>query len=192
MSILPQKRDVTSLFSTGKPYYIDFYQRDYKWKREHIKKLLEDLFYRFNLDYNEELDNNEQAISYYDWYYLNTYVTNVYNGRTFIVDGQQRFTSLTLILIKLYHLTKNYPELSNLSDYISDRIAGKTPTGREYWMGHDNRKLALEDLYLNDNAKHNISPASDISIRNMYQNYDTIGQELSEQLDDAHKLQAFS
>ncbi len=190
MSILPQKCNVTSIFSTGRPYSIDFYQRDFKWKREHIKKLLEDLFYRFNLDYNEELDNNEQTISRYDWYYLNTYVTNVYNGRTFIVDGQQRFTSLTLILIKLYHLTKSYPELSNLSDYISDRIAGKTPTGREYWMGHDNRKLALEDLYLNDNAKHN--PASDISIRNMYQNYDTIGQELSEQLEDAHKLQAFS
>jgi len=194
MSILPQKRDVASLFSTGSPYYIDFYQRDYKWKREHIEKLLEDLFYRFNLDYNEELDNNEQTISHYDWYYLNTYVTNIYNGRTFIVDGQQRFTSLTLILIKLYHLTKSYSELSNLSDYISEKIAGKTPTGREYWMGHDNRKLALEELYLKDNAKHNnsIGPDADISIRNMYQNYNTIDQELSEQLDGWHKLQAFS
>lgn len=192
MSILPQKCDVTSLFSTGKPYYIDFYQRDYKWKTEPIRKLLEDFFYRFNLDYNEELDNNEEAISRYDWYYLNTYVTNIYNGRTFIVDGQQRFTSLTLILIKLYHLTKSYPELSNLSGFISDRIAGKTPTGREYWMGRNGRKAALEDLYLNDNARHDISPTSDISIRNIYQNYKTIDQELSGQLTDSHKLEAFS
>lgn len=192
MSILPQKRDITSLFSTGKPYYIDFYQRDYKWKREHIKKLLEDLFYRFNLDYNKELDINEQVISRYDWYYLNTYVTNIYNGHSFIVDGQQRFTSLTLILIKLYHLTKNYPELSNLSEFISDRIAGKTPTGREYWMGHNDRKVALENLSLNDNAKHDISPKSDISIKNIYQNYNTIDHELSAQLEDSHKLKAFS
>ena len=192
MSILPQKRDVTSLFSMGKPYHIDFYQRDYKWKREHIEKLLEDLFYRFNLDYKEGLDNNEQAISRYDWYYLNTYVTNVYNGRTFIVDGQQRFTSLTLILIKLYHLTKSYPELSDLSGFISDRIAGRTPTGREYWMGHNDRKAVLEDLYLNDNSKRDISPSSDISIKNMCQNYSIIDQELSKQLVNSHRLEAFS
>ena len=192
MSILPQKRDVTSLFSMGKPYHIDFYQRDYKWKREHIEKLLEDLFYRFNLDYKEELDNNEQTISRYDWYYLNTYVTNVYNGRTFIVDGQQRFTSLTLILIKLYHLTKSYPELSDLSGFISDRIAGRTPTGREYWMGPNDRKAVLEDLYLNDNSKRDISPSSDISIKNMCQNYNIIDQELSKQLVNSHRLEAFS
>ena len=192
MSILPQKRDITALFSTGKPYYIDFYQRDYKWNKGHIEKLLEDLFYRFSLDYHEELDNNEQAISHYDWYYLNTYVTNVYNGRTFIVDGQQRFTSLSLILIKLYHLTKRYPELSPLGDFISDRIAGKTPTGRDYWMGHNDREAALEDLYLTDNAQHGSSPSSDLSIKNMYQNYTTIDQELGGQLTDSHRLEAFS
>jgi uncharacterized protein with ParB-like and HNH nuclease domain len=56
MSILPQKRDITALFSIGKPYYIDFYQRDYKWKKEHINKLLEDLFYRFNQDYKPDID----------------------------------------------------------------------------------------------------------------------------------------
>jgi len=192
MSILPQKCDITALFSTGKPYYIDFYQRDYKWKVEHIRKLLEDFFYRFSLDYNKDLDNNDQVISRYDWYYLNTYVTNVYNSQTFVVDGQQRFTSLTLILIKLYHLTKRYTELSDLSGFISDRIAGRTPTGREYWMGHNDRKVALENLYLEDSAGCDISPTSDISIKNMYQNYKTIDQELSAQLEDSHKLHAFS
>lgn len=191
MSISPEKRTITALFSTGKPYYIDFYQRDYKWKKEHIKKLLEDLFYRFNLDYRADLDNTDQTISRYYWYYLNTYVTNVYDGRTFIVDGQQRFTSITLILIKLYHLTKSYLELNSLCEYVIDRIAGKTPTGREYWMGQNNRKDVLEDLFKNDVSGHNTSSISDLSFKNIYQNYVHISQELTDNLPDPHMLEAF-
>ncbi len=123
MSINPQKHDITALFSIRKPYLIDFYQRDYKWMREHVKKLLEDIFYRFNLDYKEDSDVNEQSISKYDWYYLNTYVTNQYNGNIFLVDGQQRLTTLSLILIKLYHMTKQDKELLNINQVIKDRIA---------------------------------------------------------------------
>ncbi len=186
MSISPEKRTITALFSTGRPYFIDFYQRDYKWRKEHIQKLLEDLFYRFNLDYKPDYDVTEQAISKYDWYYLNTYVTNIYNGHTFIVDGQQRFTSLTLILIKLFHLTAQYTQLKELSAFISDRIAGRTPTGREYWMGHNDRKEALEDLFKNDCVSHSIGSISDVSRRNIYQNYTYISQELEDQLGTSH------
>jgi uncharacterized protein with ParB-like and HNH nuclease domain len=192
MSILPQKRDITALFSIGKPYYIDFYQRDYKWKKEHINKLLEDLFYRFNQDYHADIDIKPEVISKYDWYYLNTYVTNVYGGNSYIVDGQQRFTSLALILIKLYHLTQSYPELKHLSEFISDRVAGRTPTGREYWMGQNGRKEVLENLFNDDNARINYESVTDLSVKNMYQNYSYIDQELSSELTDAHKLQAFS
>lgn len=192
MSILPQKKDITALFSTGKPYYIDFYQRDYKWKKEHIKKLLEDLFYRFNQDYRPDIDIKPEVISKYDWYYLNTYVTNVYRGNSYIVDGQQRFTSLALILIKLYHLTQSYQQLKNLSEFISDRVAGRTPTGREYWMGQNGRKEALENLFSGNNSKINYENVTDLSIKNMYQNYGYIEQEFNSELSNAHKVQAFS
>ena len=40
----------------------------------------------------------------YPWYYLNTYVTNTIDGKVYIVDGQQRLTTLTLVLIKLYRM----------------------------------------------------------------------------------------
>ena len=51
MSIKPKEQNINELFSINKQYYIDFYQRDYKWRREHIEKLLEDLLYRFGLEY---------------------------------------------------------------------------------------------------------------------------------------------
>ncbi len=102
MSIQPIKRKIEEIFSVSQPYYIDFYQRDYKWVKEHIEKLLEDLFYRFELEYKGNIDPSPENISKYDWYYLSAYVPNTYKGKTFIVDGQQRLASITLILIKLF------------------------------------------------------------------------------------------
>lgn len=192
MSINPQKKDVTALFSIHKPYLIDFYQRDYKWKKEDVKKLLEDIFYRFNLEYKEDRDVTDDAISKYDWYYLNTYVTNQYGGNIFLVDGQQRFTTLSLILIKLYHMTKKYDELQNVNRVIEDRIAGSTITGREFWMGYGERKEALEDLFKNEKQTKPDLEETNVSIRNIYQNYTIIDQQFDSLLQNTHKLLAFS
>jgi hypothetical protein len=82
--------------------------------------------------------------------------------------------------------------LKHLSEFISDRVAGRTPTGREYWMGQNGRKEVLENLFNDDHAKINYETVTDLSVKNMYQNYGYIDQELSSELTDAHKLQAFS
>lgn len=106
MDITPDNQNVESLFST-KVYEIDFYQRQYKWTREPVEELLRDIFYKFESEFQKygasdiRIDEN---ISKYAWYYLNTYVTTTIDGRTYVVDGQQRLTTLTLILIKLNFL----------------------------------------------------------------------------------------
>lgn len=107
MSIQSSPRAIQDLFGTEK-YYIDFYQRDYKWETEHVEILLNDVFFRFDAEYKPDVDATREAISLYPWYYLSTFVTNSLNGRKFIVDGQQRLTTITLILIKLYHLAASY------------------------------------------------------------------------------------
>lgn len=191
MSINTKEQNINELFSINKQYFIDFYQRDYQWRKEHVEKLLEDLFYRFSLEYRPDSDVSEEAISKYDWYYLNAYVTNEYNGNTFIVDGQQRLTSLTLILIKLYHLSKQW-DLHNLYRFIEAHIAGKTLTGHKFWMGHDNRKDVLEDLLANGRQTRDDLPKTDISIKNLYQNYAVIDKGIDDFLTNSHKLEAFS
>ena len=65
MSIQPIKRTIEDIFRVSRPYYIDFYQRDYKWGKEHIDKLLEDLFYRFELEYNENVIYEDDIPKYY-------------------------------------------------------------------------------------------------------------------------------
>ena len=133
-------------------YGIDFYQREYKWNdkiQEHkpVKSLLEDIFYRFNLEYDDNLSPNPANLEKFEWYYLNSYMTNEVNGKKFIVDGQQRLTTLTLIHIKLYHLAIKYGLPGFIIDSIKKSIYGSTAFGVFYCMGFDDRKEAIETIY---------------------------------------------
>lgn len=78
MSIQSTSRAIQNLF--GIKYYIDFYQRDYKWEREHVETLLDDVFFKFETDYDQQVDATAETLSKYGWYYLSTYVTNEQGG----------------------------------------------------------------------------------------------------------------
>ena len=106
MAITPKKNTIEDLFGT-KTYSIDFYQREYKWNDtdaeqsyKPIKSLLDDIFYRFSLFYKASADIDDKTIASYGWYYLNSYMTNTVDGKTYIVDGQQRLTTLTIPKIR--------------------------------------------------------------------------------------------
>ena len=109
MDVQPQNQNIDKLFSNT-TFYIDFYQRQYKWNDEPVKRLLDDIFYKFNEEYKKFRELSlplDQTASKYSWYYLNTYVTNNVDGKLYIVDGQQRLTTLTLLLITLRELAKD-------------------------------------------------------------------------------------
>ena len=48
MDVQPDKQNIKQLFS-GATYYIDFYQRKYKWNDESVKRLLDNIFYKIQL-----------------------------------------------------------------------------------------------------------------------------------------------
>src|ERR1017187_8477145 len=94
VEVNPAKQNIDQLFSNTN-YQIDFYQREYKWDADVVRRLIEDIFYHFEQSYEQysSLDASAQNITEkYPWYYLNTYITNRTNGRIFVVDGQQRLT----------------------------------------------------------------------------------------------------
>ena len=53
MSVTSFPQTIEEVFSTT-TYYIDFYQRQYKWDREPVERLLDDIFYKFNQDVNRQ------------------------------------------------------------------------------------------------------------------------------------------
>ncbi|APD85402.1 hypothetical protein BM527_04500 [Alteromonas sp. Mex14] len=191
MDVQPDNQSIDKLFS-GTVYHIDFYQRDYKWTDVPVKRLLDDLFYPFSKTYqdNKALDpSKETIVAKYPWYYLNTYVTNTIEGRVFVVDGQQRLTTLTLILIKLKHLAQKFD--SPTFNWVSQKILGYSGMDKEFWMNHINHVVTLEHLFEDDSNLGEIPDDSGITAKNMVKNYKVISSYLDKQLSDKHQFETF-
>jgi uncharacterized protein with ParB-like and HNH nuclease domain len=193
MGLKPYDRLVKDVFN-GIQYDIDFYQRDYRWSDElewkPVSSLLKDIFYRFDLEkYNPNQEVTQESISKLEWYYLNSFMTNTTNGKTYIVDGQQRLTTLTLISIALLHLAIKFELESHITDTLKQSILGSNEFGTTYWMGFKDRKDTLADL-LKNNLDCKLRPKN-ISQKNIYQNYKLIFEKISSKLTSAHKLHTF-
>jgi uncharacterized protein with ParB-like and HNH nuclease domain len=190
MDITPDKQNIDRVFSNT-TYYIDFYQRQYKWNEEPVKRLLEDIFYRFNVEYNKHKDSDialDRLITQYGWYYLNTYVTNLVDGKLYVVDGQQRLTTITLLLIKLKHLASQFN--SDLEDWIKNKITGHSGFKKEFWMNHEFHKTALQGL-LDGIESTKIDTSSGLTAINMVSNYQVISKWLDDELPNKHRFESF-
>ena len=194
MEVNPEKQNIHTLFSTTN-YHIDFYQREYKWKEDTVLQLINDIFYHFDQSYTEHsnLDPSEQnVVKNYAWYYLNTYITNKAGNRMFVVDGQQRLTTLTLMLIALYHMCG--PDKFNSADlreWVKSKILGVGMGGKkQFWMAHDKRELLMKALFDGGEVSEDLLNDG-ITARHIIDNYNLIKKELSNRLSSRHKLDTF-
>ena len=140
--IIPDKQTVQSCLSK-KTYFVDFYQREYIWSKTTVDILLRDIFYAFEISYDEHKDEEmtEEVLEKYNWYYMNVFITNRLNSKVYIVDGQQRLTTLTLIATKLYHLIAD----ETLKDLLKDCIFTKDMfKGNVFCIDNEKRKDVME------------------------------------------------
>ena len=73
MEVNPDKQNIDQLFSTTN-YHIDFYQREYKWKDDEVKRLIDDIFYHFEHSYAQHRDGDatdHNVSANHSWCYLN-------------------------------------------------------------------------------------------------------------------------
>lgn len=103
-TIQPLYKTIGELLS-GRKFSIDEYQREYKWDRGNIVELVNDLENKFFSSYQK--GHETKAVAAYDGYFLGSIIVSRRKTdegeRLYLVDGQQRVTSLTLLLIHLYH-----------------------------------------------------------------------------------------
>lgn len=147
-TITPDKQTVEVCLK-NKSYYIDFYQREYVWTKETVEILLKDIFYSFELSYEQYKDAelSPEVIEKFNWYYLNIYITNNIGGKIYVVDGQQRLSTLTLIANKLYHLTTD----DDLKESLKACIYGKDKwKGNIFWLDHDKRHDIMDRILKED------------------------------------------
>jgi uncharacterized protein with ParB-like and HNH nuclease domain len=130
-----EERDINYIFGKPKPYSLDVYQRDYRWSDEKeykiVSQLLLDIELRFenNIKFNKRNQLSElprilkDVEENFKAYFLNTIMLNEQGGNIYIVDGQQRLTTILLMLIKLYHVgVDKGAAVLNVKKFIGEKI----------------------------------------------------------------------
>lgn len=149
----------------NKKYAIDYYQREYRWTTENIQQLIEDLEGRFLADYQGHHERRE--VKNYGHYFLGSIVLSDREGQRFIVDGQQRLTSLTLLFIYLEHLRARQGGVTDVQTLIYSEMYGE----RSFNLNIEERNAAMDGLL--SNGTFDAENAGE-SVRNIVARYEDI------------------
>lgn len=126
MELHAYARTISDLFSVKRQYLIPRFQRPYSWKKEQIKELWKDI--RNSIFYeNNNFVNTE--------YFIGSLVLiGDDKSRTHqIVDGQQRLTTITILLSVLCERFKELGKLNIAEAIYENYIAGKDDDGEYYF-----------------------------------------------------------
>ncbi len=155
-------------------YTVDYFQREYSWEQKHIEQLITDLTSTF-LDVYVEGDLR-MAVEHYNNYYLGPFVVSSKDGMKSIIDGQQRLTSLTLLLIYLNNLQKQIGG----KEFIEPLVFSEKYGQKSFNIQVEERKNCLEKLFLE--GCYEVQPDDDESIVNMARRYDDISEAFPEEI----------
>jgi len=150
-------------------YSIDFYQRDYKWQTKQCEELVSDLTSRFLDSYRTSHVRSDVAS--YPAYFLGSIVLSKKPDGVFIVDGQQRLTTLTLLLIFLRNLQleTGRGEEPDVRSLIQSTQFGK----KNFNMNVVERKAVVEILYGGEIPDDDIDDMSSANIIGRYHDIET-------------------
>ena len=114
-----EQLNVKQFLETGReePFLVPDYQRPYSWGEEEIVTLFNDLLLFTEGDISKKNKNSN------DTYFLGTVISfKNENGEQEIIDGQQRITSLFLLLRAIYTKLKTFSKKTNLYDELLSEI----------------------------------------------------------------------
>ena len=149
----------------NKKYTVDYFQREYKWERINIEQLVSDLVNAFMENYRE--GHKTIDVANYGTYYMGSIVLSEKGGSASIIDGQQRITSLTLLLIYLYHATNK-----TMGEQLSNMIYSDSYGEKSFNIQVEEREPCLRALY--ETGEYTVKDTDDESTRNMAERYQDI------------------
>lgn len=165
-------------------FTIDYFQREYRWQEKHIKLLVEDLTATFLKSHKD--GNKRSDVANYQNYYLGPVVFSVdpSSGKKSIIDGQQRITSITLLLIYLNHLQSESKQKVNISELVFSEKYGD----KSFNMSDDARENCLKALF--EVGEYDVMEGDDETVINMVNRYEDVVQTFSEEISE-HALPFF-
>lgn len=127
MELHAYTRTISDLFSVKRKYVVPRFQRAYSWSKEQVKELWDDIITNIKINSEEDINHEE--------YFIGALVlvgddkSNVMQ----IVDGQQRLTTITILLSVLCERFKELKK-ENLAEAIfKNYIEGQDDDGKNYF-----------------------------------------------------------
>ena len=157
----------------GARYSIDYYQREFKWETKQVVELVSDLTSRFQESYQP--GHERTAVADYPHYFLGSIIISAKGANRFVVDGQQRLTSLTLLLIHLHRLGQGRPDVAALDDLIYATKYGQ----KSFNLDVDDRRECMTALF--EGRDVDLSAASE-SVQNLAARFVDIEQALPDEV----------
>jgi hypothetical protein len=179
-----QQYTIRGLFST-RQYQLEYYQREYTWERRHVKELVTDLANAYLRDWKP--DHDRQRYITYRPYFLGSFVSHPTGLTSNLVDGQQRFTTLQLLLMRIERLLKEQgdDDTAVMLGQMIRRFAGGQ---YHYTIDVEERRDCLEAL----RAGTEFDPTgARVSVQNLWQRAQDIADHLPEVLPE-ECLQTFA
>lgn len=170
--ILGDAKNIRALLGNAK-YAIDYYQREYRWQTKHVTELIDDLANKFLESY--EPVHERSAVKRYGHYFLGSIIISDKDEQKFIIDGQQRLTTLTLLLMYLHRLLEDTDQKGQVAELIFAQQFGK----KSFNLDVPDRTACMEALYSGQPFDENDQPES---IRNILARYSDIEDHFPEDL----------
>lgn len=158
---------------SGAKYAIDYYQREYRWEQKQISELIDDLAEKFAESHED--GNERSAVEGYGHYFLGSIIISDKEGHKYIIDGQQRLTSITLLLIFIYRNLKDGEQKGQLTELIFSQKFGK----RSFNLDVPERAPCMEALFTGQSFDDN---GHSESVSNIVHRYQDIEEHFPEEL----------
>ena len=155
-------------------YSIHYYQREYMWQRKHIEELIDDLTSEFLECYKP--GDSRPAVADYGAYFMGSIV--LAGRENAIIDGQQRFSSLTLLLMYLNNRLKANGQSYNM---IETMIFSESFGTKSFNINVEDRQECMEAIFAGKDF--DITSAGE-SVRNLYGRYHDIEEVFPADIND--------
>lgn len=161
----------------GNRFTVNYYQREYRWGRKQIEQLIDDLTASFQSYYDSENHTDTSEVENYGYYYMGSIIRTGGIDRE-IIDGQQRLTSLTLLLIYLNNLLE---ERGETIDNVAPMIYSSKFGVKNFNIDVEDRRACFESLFKNE---IDFTPENESSL-NMLERYKDISDLFPDELKGA-------
>lgn len=144
-----EKTDILSKIMADRSFTVDVFQREYRWGKKQVEQMIDDLQNCFDNYYDPDKHDTPEEVAEYGYYFLG-HILCVTGSSYRIVDGQQRLTTLTLLLIYINNLQKVQAKPGQALIQFDNMIYHDHFGKKIFNINVEERENCFQALYKND------------------------------------------